>query len=171
VTAEAEHGQGDDGFGGVEAERDADDESDLGVHGLDEGVGQPVFDRGDDGVAVTHDALGNLDEGGQSAAAGPADPTVEGLDRFGWTAPGDGEHGAQALLQRPGTVQGGVGLGDPGQLLTLPVGEVGRVLPQRPAGVLEPFDRPGWPVVAAAATGRAAGGVPRDAALHFQGLR
>src|SRR6266545_7635346 len=36
VSAEAEHGQGDDGLGGVEPEGHPDDESDLGVHRLDQ---------------------------------------------------------------------------------------------------------------------------------------
>ena len=42
MTAEAEHREGDDGLSGVEPERHPDDESDLRVHRLDEGVGQAV---------------------------------------------------------------------------------------------------------------------------------
>ncbi len=124
MAAEAEHGQGDDGFGGVEPERDADDEPDFGVHGFDEGVGQAVFDRGDDRVTVVHDALSELDELGQSAAAGPADPPVQCFHGLGRAASGDGEHGAEPFLERPRPVQRRAGLGDPGQLLTLTVGAV-----------------------------------------------
>src|SRR6266540_7498811 len=72
----------------VEPERHPNDESDLGVHRLDEGVGQAVFDGGDDRVVVAHDALSQLDEGRQSAAAGPADPPVQCFDRFGRAALG-----------------------------------------------------------------------------------
>lgn len=55
MSAEGEHGEGDEGFGGTESERDAGDESDLGVHRFDAPVGQAVLDRGEDPVAVLHD--------------------------------------------------------------------------------------------------------------------
>jgi hypothetical protein len=100
----------------------SDDEASLGV------------DRLDEGVAVPDDALLQLDEAGQPAAVGPADPPVQGLDGLAPAAFGDGEHGAQALLERPRPVQRGMGLGDPGQLLTLVLGKVLGVLPQRPPG-------------------------------------
>jgi len=41
VSAEAEHGEGDESVGGGEAEGDSGDESDLLVDGLDPSVGQP----------------------------------------------------------------------------------------------------------------------------------
>jgi hypothetical protein len=41
VAGEREECEGDEGFGSVEAERDAVEESDLGVGRLDEGVGEP----------------------------------------------------------------------------------------------------------------------------------
>jgi hypothetical protein len=87
------------------------------------------------------------------AAAGPADPPVQRLCRLGRAASGDGEHGAQPFLERPGPVQGGVGLGDPGQLFALAVGEGVWVLPQRPAGVFERLGHPAWAAVAAVAAG------------------
>ena len=92
------------------------------------------------------------------------------FDGLGRAAPGDGEHDAQSLFQRPGPVQGGVGLGDPDQLLALPNGQVVGVLPQRPPGVLERLGLSAWAAVAAVAAGRAAGGVPGDAPLLIQGV-
>ena len=48
MAAEAEHGEGDEGVGGFEAERDAGDESDLGVHCyLDASLGEAVLDGGE----------------------------------------------------------------------------------------------------------------------------
>jgi hypothetical protein len=58
VASEAEHGQRDEGLGVVEPERDSGEESDLGVDGLDESVGQLVLDRGQDPVAVAADLAG-----------------------------------------------------------------------------------------------------------------
>ena len=79
MAAEGEHGQGDEGFGVAEAERDAGQEPDLGVGGLDQGVGQAVVEGGVDGFAVFDDPALQLDEGRDAAAAGPADPGVQGL--------------------------------------------------------------------------------------------
>ena len=64
--------------------------------------------------------------------ARPGLPAVQRLD------PGvalDREHVPQALFEQVGAVQPGVGLGDPGQLVALALGEVLRVLPQRVAGM------------------------------------
>src|SRR5256885_17257071 len=55
----------------------------------------------------------------------------------------DGEHVAQGFFEQVGAVQPGVGFGDPGQLVALPVGEVLGVLPQRVAGVLVGAGDPG----------------------------
>ena len=57
MAAEREQGEGDEGFGSVEAERDAGEQSDLGVGRLDESVGQVVLDRGEDSGPVLDDAL------------------------------------------------------------------------------------------------------------------
>ena len=84
--------------------------------------------------AVSHDAAGQLDEGGDAAAPGPGDPPVQGLLAFFAL---DREHVPQALFEQVGAVQPGVGLGDPGQLGGLAFGEVLGVLPQRVAGALE----------------------------------
>ena len=72
MAAEVEHGEGDEGFGGLEAEGDAGDESDLGVYGLDASVGQAVLDGGEDRGLVLDDAALELDEGGDAAAPGPS---------------------------------------------------------------------------------------------------
>ena len=57
MPAEAEHGEGDEGVGGFEAEGDAGHEADLGVHGFDPSVGKAMLDRGEDRGAVLHDAF------------------------------------------------------------------------------------------------------------------
>jgi len=49
VTAEAEQGEGDQGIGGLEPERDSGDQAGLGVGRLDQAVGQVVLDRGEEG--------------------------------------------------------------------------------------------------------------------------
>ena len=66
------------------------------------------------------------------AAAGPADPPVQGLGvPRSWASL---EDQPEAFFEQVGAVQPGVGLGDPGELGLLLVGEVLRVLPQRVAG-------------------------------------
>src|SRR5439155_16638253 len=77
VAAEGEHGERDQRVWVLEPERDAGEEPDLGVGRFDEPVGQSAVERDVDGVAVTNDALRELDERGDPAAAGPLDPTVE----------------------------------------------------------------------------------------------
>src|SRR5512144_649133 len=49
VAAEREHGEGDERFGFVESEGHAGEQSNLGVGGLDEPVGQVVVEGGVDG--------------------------------------------------------------------------------------------------------------------------
>jgi hypothetical protein len=107
--------------GGLEAEGDADDEADLGVDRFDAAVGQAVFDRGEDRGLVFDDAALQVDEGGDAAAAGPADPGLEGIDGF-LVVELEGQ--PESFLEQVGPVQRGVGLGDPGQLGLLPAGEV-----------------------------------------------
>lgn len=82
MTAKVEEREGDQGFGGLEPERDPGDQADLGVGRLDESVGQVVLDRGQDPGAVFDDALLQLHECRDPAAAGPADPPVQGVDGF-----------------------------------------------------------------------------------------
>ena len=136
MAAEGEHGEGDQGVGDVEAERDAGDESDLGVDRFDPAVGQAVLDRGEDRGPVFHDPALQVDEGGDAAAAGPADPVVE---RRGCLGRVETEDQPEAFFEQVGPVQPGVGLGDPGELGLLLVGEVLRVLPQRVPGMLQRF--------------------------------
>ena len=78
MATEVGHGQGDEGVGACEPERRPSDEPDLCVDRLDQAVGQVVLDRGKDGVAVGDDGPLELDEAGDPAAAGPADPGVQG---------------------------------------------------------------------------------------------
>ena len=79
VAAEREHGEGDERFGFVESEGHAGEQSNLGVGGLDEPVGQVVVERGVDGRPMLDDASLQLDEGGDAAAPGPAGPSVQRL--------------------------------------------------------------------------------------------
>jgi len=62
VCAEAEHGEGDEGLGAVEAEGDAGDEADLGVGRLDQGVREAAVEGGVDRRAVLDDASLQGDE-------------------------------------------------------------------------------------------------------------
>jgi hypothetical protein len=73
-------------------------------------------------------------KGGDPAAAGPADPDFEGF--FGLIGR-ELEDQSETFLEQIGTVQPGVGLGDPGQLGLLRGGQALGVLPQREPGVLE----------------------------------
>lgn len=71
---EVEYGQGDEGLGGVEPERDSGEEADLGVGRLDEPVGQVVLDRGEDPGTVCDDALLQFHEVRDPAAPRPGRP-------------------------------------------------------------------------------------------------
>ena len=62
VAAEAEHGEGDERLGGVEAEGDAGQDADLGVGRLDEGVGEVFSDGGFDLRSVSADLAAEIDE-------------------------------------------------------------------------------------------------------------
>ena len=44
MASEVEHGEGDQGVGGSEAEGDAGDESDLGIHRFDATVREAMLD-------------------------------------------------------------------------------------------------------------------------------
>jgi len=70
---------------------------------------------------VFDDALLELDEGGDPAAAGPSDPHLE---RFDGLVVAELEHQPETFLEQVGPVQPRVGLGDPGKLGLLPDGEV-----------------------------------------------
>src|SRR5439155_15735895 len=71
-AAKAEHGQGDDRLGVMEAEAAADDQADLGVEALDPRVGEPVEERCLDPLAIRRDGGGQLDEGLEPALLRPA---------------------------------------------------------------------------------------------------
>ena len=63
VAAEGEEGEGDEGFGSVEAEGDAGEEPDLGVGGFDEAVGESGVEGVVDCLSVFGDLAGELDVG------------------------------------------------------------------------------------------------------------
>ena len=71
MPAEGEHGQGDECFGVVEAERDAGQDPDFGVGGFDQPLGQAVVEGGVDRVAVVDDAACEFDEDRDAAAPRP----------------------------------------------------------------------------------------------------
>src|SRR6202171_5805140 len=134
VAAEGEHGQGDQCLRGAESERNPVQEPDLGVGGFDQSLREAMIEGGVDGLAVAHDAAGELDEHRDPAAARPGDPPVQGLLSF---FAFDREHMPQAFFEQIGPIQPRVGLGDPGQFGGLSFGQVFGVFPQRIAGALE----------------------------------
>ena len=79
MAAEAEHREGDQGVGGAKAEGDAGERADLGVDRLDEGVREPVVERGVDACLGGADAFGEVHEGGNATAPGPGQPALEGV--------------------------------------------------------------------------------------------
>jgi hypothetical protein len=97
----------------VESERDAGDQPDLGVDRFDQCVGPAVLEGGVDVGPDQGEPLGEVDEGGDAAAAGPGQPVVQGV--FTGLA-FDGEDEPEAFFEQVGAVQAGIGLGDPGQL-------------------------------------------------------
>ena len=82
VAAEGEHGQGDQRIGGAESERNPGQQSDLGVGGFDQPLGQAVVEGGVDGLAVAYDATGQLHEHRDAAAPRPGYPPVQGFLAF-----------------------------------------------------------------------------------------
>lgn len=82
MAAKVEHREGDQGVGGGEAKGHPGDQSDLGVDRFDASVGQAMFDRGEDRVAVPHDPALQCHERRDPAAAGPTDPPAQGRDGF-----------------------------------------------------------------------------------------
>jgi hypothetical protein len=83
---------------------------------------------------VSFDAAGQLHKHWDAAAPRPGDPPVQGLLAF---LAFDRKHVAQPLFEQISAVEPGVGLGDPGQLGGLTLGEIFGVFPQRIAGALE----------------------------------
>src|SRR6478752_4519638 len=85
AAAEVDHG--DDGGGGVVAVAAVVDEADFGVGAFEFPVGESELDGCEDAVSVVSDGLGEPDECGDAAAAGPGEPPVE----VGWGVGGVGE--------------------------------------------------------------------------------
>ena len=77
MPSEVEHGQGDERFGMDKAEGDASEESNLGVHGFDESVGQAMFDCGKDLFAMGADTALERDERFDAATSCPLDPPLK----------------------------------------------------------------------------------------------
>jgi len=62
VASEGEQGEGDEGLGAVEPERDPGEQPDFGVGRFDEALGEAVVEVGVDGLAVSGDLFGEFDE-------------------------------------------------------------------------------------------------------------
>ncbi|ORI14612.1 hypothetical protein BJD99_05690 [Rhodococcus sp. 1163] len=77
MSSESEHRQGDECLWTDKSESDASEESDLGVHGFDESVGQAVFDSSKDLFAVAANATLQCDERFDTAAPCPLNPAFE----------------------------------------------------------------------------------------------
>jgi hypothetical protein len=82
VAAEGEHGEGNECLRGAESERNPGQESDLGVGGFDQFLGEAVIQGGVDGIAVSDDAACQLHEHRDAAAPRTGDPPVQGLPAF-----------------------------------------------------------------------------------------
>ncbi len=80
-AADGEHGERDQGVGGVEAVGAAGDQAQGGVDRFCARVREPVRECGDDPAAVLADRLGELGEAGDAAASGPGKPGVQQRDR------------------------------------------------------------------------------------------
>ena len=105
---------------GVEPERAAGDEPQLGVDLLDAGVREPVAYRGFDPGTLVGDGACELDERCESAASGPCEPCVEQRDRFLERYPVDL---AELLGEEVGAVEPLVELLDAGELELLALGQ------------------------------------------------
>ena len=117
----------------MEAVGASGDHADLGVDRFNEGVGQPVLDRGHDPGSLRGDRASELDKRRQAAAARPRDPFVKQPDRLLGGQPVD----LPELLEQVRAIQPGVGLLDARQLRGLAVGEVLGVLSQREPRTLQ----------------------------------
>lgn len=112
MTSEAEHGQADECLGVFEAKGHAGDEPDFGVHGFDPAVVEPMFNRGQDPVAVIDDPSLQLHKSRDPASPGPANPA---FSRFGGLGQVHLEDLAECFFQQIRAVEFWVGFGDPGQ--------------------------------------------------------
>ena len=133
--AGGEHDQGEGCLGGVEPERASHDEPDPLVEALESGVAQTQTDRGQDPFAVLADGASGLDKRLEPAALRPGAPAVEQPDGFS-LGQVNGEDRSKRFLS-VGTPQCPAVASDRLEGLSLPVGEVLRVLEQCPAGTFE----------------------------------
>jgi len=113
VSASVEEAEGDEVVGGTEPVGRAGDEPEFGVHAFGESVREAVGDGGDDPGPVFGDAVVELDERGDLAAACPLEPCVEHSDCL--VAP-ELEHEAKLFFQQVSPVEAVVVPGDPRKL-------------------------------------------------------
>ncbi len=126
ADTEGEHGERDEWLVAVEPERDAGEQTDLGVGGFDEALGEAGVERIVDCGAVGDDASLQFHECGHAGTARPFDPSIERVFAF---VAFDCEHVTQTFLQQVRAPQSWGGLGDPVELVALAAGEVTAVLP------------------------------------------
>ena len=133
AAAQEEHA--DQGVGAMEAEGPIDDHSQLVVEALDDTVGEPGFDVGENIVLVLSNGLGGRDERFEPGARGPGEPSIQ--FPLGVVEGGLFEDGGEGLLEQVGAVEGGVVLLDRGELIPLLGAEVPGVLEQGVPGLLD----------------------------------
>ena len=101
AAAEVDHG--DEGGGAVVSVAAVVDQPDLAVEAFEFAVAQAEFDGGEDAVAVGAHGLGQGDEGGDAAAAGPGQPPVQVGGGVGGV--GEAVEVAQSFLELPAAVE------------------------------------------------------------------
>jgi hypothetical protein len=114
----------------MEPEGPPGEQPDAGIDGLDQGVGEAVFEGDQNGVDVVADGVAKALEGVDAGVPGPVQPELKKVDRL---LEGELKDQAEVLLEQVGTEQRLVDALDPGQLADLLVGQVLGVLPECPA--------------------------------------
>lgn len=115
----------------------AGDGSDLSVEALDATVAEAGGDEGEDAFEVAADGPRDPLERPQAGAHGPTAPFQQ-LRASNVQLPPLEDRG-QSLLEHVGAKERSVGALDVGELVMFAVGEIPRVLEQRPPGLLEPL--------------------------------
>ena len=153
----------------VEPERDAGEESDLGVGGFDEPLREAGVKCDIDRCAVRADPALQLNERGDPGSAGPACPFVE---RDLAVVAFDREDVTQSFFEEVRAPRARVGFGDPVELVALAASEITGVLPQRVArfgDVLRVAGRASLPCEAETASGATTFGlIPGPAAFDIE---
>ena len=131
-----EHHERKGGFCAVEAVGASDEQPDLGVEAFVTPVGQPAVDGGVDPGAVLADGARGFDELRDTATLSARTPPIEQLSDGGWVEVA-GEHLPQGFFEKVGTPEYSTGAFHLPQSRSLFVGEICRVLQQRPPRTLE----------------------------------